>query len=136
MRIALLALVSVASFAQVVPDITGVWFVADSGDALVDNDNPRSFTISSVKAQPAQYYDGTFAWRWEGDPLESKGYYSNKTGRVWFNTERLVRGRTVKVQYSGRLADRKPPQIQGSAGATGTTRLEWHFTATKQERKR
>jgi hypothetical protein len=138
LAIALCAWVGAAGAAPAPPDLAGVWFVADSDATVAGNrSNSTSLTILEVTAKKGPYYDGVFSWKWEGDPIPSTGYYSLQTGRVWFNTQRDLGARNVKVQYSGKLAAaREPMQIQGSAGGTGTERIEWHFTATKQPARR
>lgn len=125
------------------PDIVGVWFVADQSGSLADPANRTSLTVRRVAAEKGPYSDGFFLFQWDGDPGLSKGYYTLKTGRIVFNTTRVVGGRRLSVQYRGNLRrSGGRTQIVGQAGPIGLSELrdgavrDWPFTATRQAERR
>src|SRR5438105_4687005 len=86
-----------------VPDLEGEWSMVDDWSGLASQASPRSFIITRVVLEPNGASDGYFLFKWRGAAQLSRGHFSINTGRVWFNTNRTIKGASTKVRYDGRL---------------------------------
>lgn len=118
--------------AEMPHDLEGTWTMSDETPALLHASNPETFTVSRVIPGQTEWADGYFFLRWPGAVSPERGYYSLKTGRVWFTTYRWVNDKQARVEYRGTVKSDGSVVWSGTGSTLGATKETWEFVATRQ----
>jgi len=115
---------------DVLHQLAGTWALEENHAVVDDPSNPRHFSIERVLLNPTKWADGQFDLRWAGEASPVRGYFSQKTGRVWVKSPRRVAGRRTSVEYSGTLrwAD---GLVWGGLAYTDGRKESWGFEAVR-----
>ena len=122
-----------AAQGQIEDALSGTWKMEDESPALMHPSNPERFAIVRVVPGESQWADGSFFLRWPNEPRPERGYYSNKSGRVWFTTYRWVDGKRERVEYRGEISKDGDVSWTGMGTTTGGKTTTWSFVAKKSD---